>query len=109
MSTATRFAYLFAGAIIAALMLAPFSGALDDTAFRAMLRLSGRLGFTIWLATFIASPLVALTRSAASKYLLRYRRGFGLMFAGSHAVHGALLIWYALAISTAHFALYVLI
>lgn len=109
MSTAARFAYLFAGAIIAALMLAPFSGALDDEAFRAMLRLSGRLGFTLWLATFAASPLVALTRSAAAKYLLRHRRGIGLMFAGSHAVHGALLVWYALAIESAHFLLFVLI
>jgi len=104
-----RIAYLFAGAIVAVLMLAPFAGALDDTAFRAMLRLSGRLSFALWLATFAASPLVALTRSAAAKYLLRHRRGIGLMFAGSHAVHGSVLVGYALAVPTAHFLIYVLI
>src|SRR5262245_56022863 len=94
MSTAQRFGFLIFGALLALAVIAAFNSALafDEPAYRVMLRVTGRLSFAIWLTTFIARPLLTLTRSAFAKLLVRYRRGIGLMFAGSHTVHAILLM-----------------
>jgi methionine sulfoxide reductase heme-binding subunit len=100
MSAPQRFGFFVFGALLAASILGASNTALafDQPAYGAMLRLSGRLSFILWLTTFIASPLLTLSRSELAKFLLRYRRGIGLMFAGSHFVHAILLISLALKI-----------
>lgn len=62
---------------------------------RSAIRATARSSFALFLLTFLASTLVTLLPSQASRQLLRERRYLGLAFAFSHTVHGVLIYLYA--------------
>jgi methionine sulfoxide reductase heme-binding subunit len=55
-------------------------------------RWTARVGFPIFLVTYLASSLVRLSPAPWSRSLLRDRRWWGLGFAGSHTIHLVALI-----------------
>ncbi|BEV00863.1 hypothetical protein [Novosphingobium olei] len=55
-------------------------------------RWTARVGFPIFLTTYLASSLVRLSPAAWSRSLVRQRRWWGLGFAASHTVHLLALI-----------------
>ncbi|KAF1065718.1 MAG: hypothetical protein GAK45_02122 [Pseudomonas citronellolis] len=62
---------------------------------RSAIRVTARLSFVLFLASFLASSLNTLLPGPNSRALLRERRFLGLGFAFSHLVHGVLIISYA--------------
>jgi methionine sulfoxide reductase heme-binding subunit len=56
-------------------------------------RYTARVGFPIFLLTYVASSLVRLWPSGLTKTILRHRRQWGLAFALTHSIHlGALVM-----------------
>ena len=76
-------AALLCGAAISTLATAAviYGAGLADPALRDALRLTGRLSFLLFFVAF-----------ALGRQLGAHRRTFGLSFAGSHAVHAALIV-----------------
>ncbi|WP_252089250.1 ferric reductase-like transmembrane domain-containing protein [Pseudomonas sp. MWU13-3659] len=68
---------------------------LGSEGLRSAIRATARSSFALFLLTFLASSLVVLLPSDASRRLLRERRYLGLAFAFSHTVHGVLIYLYA--------------
>lgn len=59
---------------------------------RRVIRVTAHTSLVLFLAAFTASALVTLWRSAATRWLRRNRRQFGVSFALSHMVHGVAII-----------------
>jgi DMSO/TMAO reductase YedYZ heme-binding membrane subunit len=66
-------------------------------ATRLALRLTARLSFVYFMFAFVASPLARLRPGAASRWLVRRRRAFGVAFGASMSIHvGCILRLYTL-------------
>lgn len=76
---------------LAVLLLAP------DTirGVRMVIRLTARTSLVFFLVAFTASALMKLWPSHQTAWLLQHRRGFGLAFAVSHAVHLVAIVAFA--------------
>lgn len=79
-------------ASIALIAYLQFAGVGDDNLI-ALLRLTARTSFLIYLLIFVARPLRQLTNNAWSRWLLRERRSFGIAFAAMHTVHLGLIAY----------------
>jgi methionine sulfoxide reductase heme-binding subunit len=86
-----RLSALGLGVGLGIVCLVPFLLAGGEEGIRASLRASARVSFAFWLSTFIATPLVVLWPGRVSKSLKAWRPRTGLVFAGTHGVHGVLI------------------
>jgi len=82
--------------IITLALVALFAGQLGvwgagEEGLRVVIRSTARTSILLFAAAFTASSLVAVTRSAWAKSLLRNRRALGVGYAISHAIHAAAL------------------
>lgn len=68
------------------------AGATQLESWHLAARWTARIGFPIFLLTYLASSLVRLSPAPRSRALARDRRWWGLGFAGSHTVHLVALI-----------------
>ena len=57
-------------------------------------RWTSRVGLPIFLTAYLASTLLALSKSDLTKNLMRRRRQWGLAFAFTHSVHLVMLTYY---------------
>ena len=57
-------------------------------------RWTSRVGLAIFLTAYLASTLLALSKSDLTKNLMRRRRQWGLAFAFTHSVHLVMLTYY---------------
>jgi hypothetical protein len=78
--------------LLAAAETALFAGALygfgtDEPGLRALVRLTVRVSFTVFIAVYLAGPLRKLSPSAATRWLSRNRRYLGVGFAWAHGLH----------------------
>ncbi|WP_425318015.1 hypothetical protein [Pseudomonas nitroreducens] len=85
---------LLSALVLLATALALWSQPQWVEALRSAIRVTARTSFALFLATFLASSLMALLPSGFTRGLLRERRFLGLAFAFSHAVHAVLIILY---------------
>lgn len=85
---------LLSALVLLATALALWSQPQWVEALRSAIRVTARTSFALFLATFLASSLMALVPSDFTRGLLRERRFLGLAFAFSHAVHAVLIILY---------------
>ena len=83
---------LLSALVLLATALALWSQPQWVEALRSAIRVTARTSFALFLATFLASSLMALLPSGFTRGLLRERRFLGLAFAFSHAVHAVLII-----------------
>jgi hypothetical protein len=79
--------------LIAALDSALFAGALDwfgtdEPGLRALVRLTVRASFSLFVVVYSAAPLRRLFPSPATRWLVRNRRYLGVGFAWAHGLHG---------------------
>jgi len=81
-----------AAAALATVALALRTGHDPVEQWRLAARWTARLGFPIFLLTYVASSLYRLWPHPGSRALLRRRRWWGLGFAASHTVHLAALV-----------------
>lgn len=85
---------MWLGAVLGTLAIAfafqTQAGEVDQWLYAA--RYTARVGFPLLIIAYIARPLVDLTKSDFSKYLLARRKWFGLGFAISHTIHLAALV-----------------
>lgn len=72
----------------------------DGEGWRHLIRASGRVSGTFFLAVFVASSLRRLWPVDATAWLLRNRRGLGVSVGLSHTVHGVAI--YAFVRLTGH-------
>ncbi len=90
-------------AIVIAMVAAIVIAMPGEDGLRSAIRATARTSLILFLAAFVASAVNTLTRGGAiGKWLLANRRHLGLGFAGSHLVHGALIV--ALAATSATYA-----
>jgi methionine sulfoxide reductase heme-binding subunit len=78
--------------LLASLETAVFAVALaglgtDEPGLRALVRLTVRVSFLVFIAVYAAAPLRELFRSPATRWLARNRRYLGVSFAWAHALH----------------------
>jgi hypothetical protein len=78
--------------LLAALETALFAGALhgfgtDEAGLRALVRLTVRVSFAVFIAVYAAAPLRKLFPSTATRWLSRNRRYLGVSFAWAHGLH----------------------
>ncbi|MCP1649094.1 hypothetical protein [Pseudomonas nitroreducens] len=85
---------LLSALVLLATALALWSQPQWVEALRSAIRVTARTSFALFLATLLASSLMALVPSGFTRSLLRERRFLGLAFAFSHAVHALLIILY---------------
>ncbi len=85
---------LLSALVLLATALALWSQPQWVEALRSAIRVTARTSFALFLATFLASSLMAVVPSGFTRGLLRERRFLGLAFAFSHAVHAVLIILY---------------
>ena len=76
---------LLSALVLLATALALWSQPQWVEALRSAIRVTARTSFALFLATFLASSLMALVPSGFTRGLLRERRFLGLAFAFSHA------------------------
>jgi sulfoxide reductase heme-binding subunit YedZ len=55
--------------------------------YRAVIRLTARTSLVLFLASFVASSLVRVAPSPATRWMIRNRRYLGVSFAMSHLIH----------------------
>lgn len=87
--------------LLAALETAVFAVALygfgtDEAGLRALVRLTVRVSFTVFIAVYSAAPLRRLFPSPATRWLLRNRRYLGVSFAWAHGLHAVAIALLAL-------------
>ncbi len=70
--------------------------AADEESVSLVLRLTAWISFLVYVLIFITRPVQQLVESPLTRTMLRNRRYFGIVFAGSHTVHLALIIRFAL-------------
>jgi methionine sulfoxide reductase heme-binding subunit len=91
----TAWAALFIGLMIAAI-LATFGG--GEKGIHLVIRSTAQTSFMLFTSAFVASPLLKLWPTGATRWLRANRRYIGVSFAVSHICHGAAII--ALAVIT---------
>ncbi len=79
-------------ASLASIAFLQFAGTSDDN-LNALLRLTARTSFMIYLLIFVARPLWQLSKADWSRRLLRERRSLGIAFAAMHTVHLGLIAY----------------
>ena len=62
---------------------------------RTLLRLTARIAFFVFLLVFIARPLRQLVQTDTTKWLLKERRSFGLVFGSIMTTHLGLIFYRA--------------
>jgi DMSO/TMAO reductase YedYZ heme-binding membrane subunit len=67
---------------------------IGEPGLRLTLRMSARISFVLFLATFLASPLHTLVPGTITEQLRAHRRSLGLAFALAHSTAGICLIVY---------------
>lgn len=77
---------------LAAVALALRTGQDGVEQWRLAARWTARVGFPVFLLTYVASSLYRLWPHGGSRALLRRRRWWGLGFAASHTIHLAALV-----------------
>lgn len=85
--------WISAAILAAALLQYTASGGVDG--IRAVIRLTARTSFVLFLAAFTASALAQIFPSPATLWLRRNRRYLGVAFAFSHLVHLIFIILFA--------------
>ncbi|MCH6549542.1 MAG: hypothetical protein IH812_06925 [Proteobacteria bacterium] len=70
--------------------------AADEESVTLVLRLTAWISFLVYVLIFITRPVRQLFASPLTRTMLNNRRYFGIVFAGSHTVHLALIIKFAL-------------
>ncbi|HZR82819.1 MAG TPA: hypothetical protein VFD92_17115 [Candidatus Binatia bacterium] len=96
--TATgRLALTGIAAAAAVASLSFLAGASHVDGLQLAARYTARLSFTLFLAPYLASPLLRLVPAAGTRWMVRERRGLGLAFAGAHAVHLAAFVGFLVA------------
>ena len=85
----TAWASLFIGLMIAAL-LATFGA--GERGLHLVIRSTAQTSFVLFTSAFIASPLLKLWPTSATRWLRANRRYIGVSFAVSHICHGAAII-----------------
>jgi hypothetical protein len=78
--------------LLAAFESALFAGALvgfgaDEHGLRALVRLTVRVSFIVFIVVYCAAPLRPLLPSPATRWALRNRRYLGVSFAWAHGLH----------------------
>src|ERR1051325_1216368 len=86
------------GAMIIAL-LATFG--VNEKGVHLVIRSTAQTSFVLFITAFIASSLLTLRSSAATRWLRANRRYIGVSFAVSHACHGAAIVSLAVLTSGA--------
>ena len=92
--------------LLASLETALFAGALygfgtDEPGLRALVRLTVRVSFTVFIVVYSAAPLRRLFPSPATRWLLRNRRYLGVSFAWAHGLHALAIALLALLLGDA--------
>jgi hypothetical protein len=92
--------------LLAALETALFAVALyefgtDEPGLRALVRLTVRVSFTVFIAVYLAAPLRKLYPGGATRWLLRNRRYLGVSFAWAHGLHALAIALLALLLGDA--------
>jgi hypothetical protein len=91
----TGWASLAIGLMIAAILLTFGAG---ERGLHLVIRSTAQTSFILFTAAFVASPLLKLWPTGATRWLRANRRYVGVSFAVSHVCHGASII--ALAVVT---------
>lgn len=65
----------------------------NEERLRLMLRATAFTSFLVYLLVFVTRPLRQLVESPVTRTMLRNRRYFGIVLAGSHTVHLFVIIW----------------
>lgn len=74
------------------------AGAAPDERWQLAARYTARLAFLLFLPVYVASAWHRLAPGAASRFVMRRRRAFGLGFAAAHTVHLGALTSYQLTV-----------
>lgn len=74
------------------------AGAAPDERWQLAARYTARLSFLLFLPVYAASAWHRLAPSAASRFVMRRRRAFGLGFATAHTVHLCALTTYQVTV-----------
>jgi hypothetical protein len=87
--------------LLAALETAIFAAALagfgtDEAGLRALVRLTVRVSFLVFVVVYAASPLRRLFPSRATRWIALNRRYLGVSFAWAHGLHGLAIALLAL-------------
>ena len=89
--TSAAFCAIAAALACAAIAIGFALGADRTEAWLLAARYTARLSFPIFLLVFLSTPWNQLAPSAASRFVAKRRRSFGLAFATAHTIHlGAL-------------------
>jgi DMSO/TMAO reductase YedYZ heme-binding membrane subunit len=83
---------------VSAILVGLASAAPPDHPWQVAARYTARLAFLIFLFPYTASSWHRLAPSAASRFVMRRRRSFGLAFATAHTVHFSALTTYQVAV-----------
>lgn len=59
----------------------------EEAGIRALVRVTARISFAIFVPVYLASPLRRLWPSAPTRWVLRNRRYLGVSFAWAHGLH----------------------
>jgi len=92
--------------LMAVLLTALFAGAFagfgtDEAGLRALVRLTARASFLVFVPVYVAAPLRRLWPAPASRWLVRNRRHLGLSFAWAHGLHALAIGMLALLLGDA--------
>ncbi len=88
--------WLLTGLITLALLAASIAAHLlaggGAEGHRAVIRLTARTSLVLFLMSFVASSLVRLAPSPATRWMIRNRRYLGVSFAMSHLIHAVAIV-----------------
>ena len=87
---------LLASAVLAAVLFWPQPASVES--WQLWARYTARLSFFLFLASYVAAPLYAVTQNRLIESLRRNRRNAGISFGVAHTIHLAALVGY-LAVS----------
>jgi hypothetical protein len=84
--------WLLAGAETAIFAVALWGFGADEAGLRALVRLTVRVSFLVFITVYAAAPLRRLFPSAATRWLARNRRFLGVSFAWAHGLHAVAIV-----------------
>jgi hypothetical protein len=73
----------------------------EEAGLRALVRMTARISFALFLPVYLASPLRRLWQSAATRWVLRNRRYLGVSFAWAHGLHLLAIVMLAVLLGDA--------
>jgi DMSO/TMAO reductase YedYZ heme-binding membrane subunit len=73
----------------------------EESGIRALVRVTARASFAIFVPVYLASPLRRLWPSATTRWALRNRRYLGVSFAWAHGLHLLAIVMLALLLGDA--------